>query len=316
MAQINSQILLMKAGITYGTTPTFTAADALKVFDLDCKELVADMAPRNFADGEAGQTGGSAFTRPRSELVFSFEAAGSGTAGTKPAWLPVIEACGFLTTTVVGVSNTISPASLNSTLAFADFKCKHAGADYFSYGARGSWELSMTSGEVPRVTCNSQGIYTAPVQAAMSAPTYSNQALGVVVDASNTPTVEIGSLETPIARCISAFTLNAGSTATYFNEAGCTSPEIRITDRQPTATIAYRETTFTDFNVHEAIQNRTPHALRIIHGPVGARSTIILPKVRFNTAEKTDRDGVLYRTCELEIDRTAGTNDWMTWKLD
>jgi hypothetical protein len=38
--------------------------------------------------------------------------------------------------------------------------------------------------------------------------------------------------------------------------------------------------------------------------------------VRFNTAEKTDRDGVLYRNCELEIDRTAGTNDWMTWKLD
>ena len=318
MAQFNSMQAFVKAGGTYGAAPTFAASDALICSAIEITPLEGDILERAQADGESGRVASRAMVRLRSAVTLTFELAGSGVAGTRPKWASLAEACGGTWADVATVSNTLTEASLNSTLGFADIRVLMAGRDYRSHGARGNMVITLPSGELPTAQATMQGLYTTPVTQAMISPTYANQARSVVVDSTNTPTVQIGPTGSLISRCISNFSLDFGCTTNYFNEAGCTSPEVRITARQPTATITYRETTLEEFNVFDFSTNQTPpvHGFKIVHGPAGARVTIEIPKLTYGQPSHEDREGVLYTTVELYPERVAGNPSFFSCKVD
>jgi hypothetical protein len=93
---------------------------------------------------------------------------------------------------------------------------------------------------------------------------------------------------------------------------------VRITARQPTATITYRETTLEEFNVFDFSTNQTPpvHGFKIVHGPAGARVTIEIPKLTYGQPSHEDREGVLYTTVELYPERVAGNPSFFSCKAD
>lgn len=318
MPQFNSMQPFVKAGGTYGATPTFSASDALICSAVEITPLEGDILERPQVDGESGRVASSTMVRKRSSLSLTFELAGSGTAGTRPKWAPIAEACGGTWADVATVSNTLTEASLNSALGFADFRVLMAGRDYRCHGARGNMVLNLTSGELPTAQATMMGLYTSPVTQAMITPTYGNQSRSVVVDALNTPTVQIGPNGSLISRCISSFSLDFGCTVTYFNDAGCTSPNVQITARQPTATITYRETTLEEYNVFNFSANETPpiHEFKIVHGPAGARQTIEIPKLTYGQPSHEDRDGILFTTVEMILQRPAGNPSFFSWKQD
>jgi hypothetical protein len=319
MAQYDSMLLFAKPGGTYGAAPTFAATDALIASGIEITPLQGDLVERVQADGEAGRVASPVMARKNAALKFNLELAGSGTAGVLPAWSPLVEACGAVFSTVTGVSNTASEASLNGSLAFADFRVLMAGRDYRCHGARGNLVLTLTAGELPTMEATMQGLFTQPVTQAMISPTYSaSQARSVIVDAQNTPTVQIGPSGSLISRCITSFTLDFGVTVTYFSDAGCTSPEIRITSRQPTTSITYRETTLEDFNVFNfsASDNPPIHQFKIVHGPAGSRSTIEIPRLTYGQPSHESVEGVLYTSVPLQPQRVAGNPSFFTWKLD
>jgi len=318
MAQFNSMQAFVRAGGTYGATPTFAASDALICSAIEITPLEGDVLERAQADGESGRVASLAMVRLRSSATLTFELAGSGVAGTRPKWAALAEACGGTWADVATVSNTLTEASLNSTLGFADIRVLMAERDYRSHGARGNMVITLPSGELPTAQATMQGLYTTPVTQAMISPTYSNQARSVVVDSTNTPTVQIGPTGSLISRCISNFSLDFGCTTAYFNEAGCTSPEVRITARQPTATITYRETTLEEFNVFNFSASQAPpvHGFKIVHGPAGARITIEIPKLTYGQPSHEDREGVLYTTVELYPERAAGNPSFFSCKVD
>jgi hypothetical protein len=318
MAQFNSMQAFVRAGGTYGATPTFAASDALICSAIEITPLEGDVLERAQADGESGRVASRAMVRLRSSATLTFELAGSGVAGTRPKWAALAEACGGTWADVATVSNTLTEASLNSTLGFADIRVLMAERDYRSHGARGNMVITLPSGELPTAQATMQGLYTTPVTQAMISPTYSNQARSVVVDSTNTPTVQIGPTGSLISRCISNFSLDFGCTTAYFNEAGCTSPEVRITARQPTATITYRETTLEEFNVFNFSASQAPpvHGFKIVHGPAGARITIEIPKLTYGQPSHEDREGVLYTTVELYPERAAGNPSFFSCKVD
>jgi hypothetical protein len=317
MAQFDSMQAFVKEGGTYGAAPTFAASDALICSAIEITPLEGDLLERPQADGESGRVASSVMARKRSSATLTFELAGSGVAGTRPKWAALAEACGGTWADVATVSNTLTEASLNSTLGFADIRVLMAGRDYRSHGARGNMVITLASGELPTAQATMQGLYTTPVTQAMISPTYSNQARSVVVDAVNTPTVQIGPTGSPISRCISSFTLDFGCTVTYFNDAGCT-PEILITARQPTASITYRETTLEDFNIFNfsASENPPIHEFKIVHGPAGARQTFTLPKLTYGQPSHENRDGILHTTVDMILQRTPGNPSFFSWKQD
>jgi hypothetical protein len=319
MAQFDSMLALVKAGGTYGAVPTFAAGDALICSAIEITPLEGDILERTQADGESGRVASRAMVRQRSSATLTFEAAGSGVAGTRPKWSALAEACGGTWADVATVSNTLTEASLNSSLGFADIRILRGGfADYRSHGARGNMVITLPSGELPTIQATMMGLYTTPVAQALITPTYSNQARSVVVDSVNTPTVQIGPTGTPISRCISNFSLDFGCSTTYYNEAGCTSPEVRITARQPTATITFRETSLADFNIFDFSANQSPpiHGFKIVHGPAGARMTIEIPKLTYGQPSHENRDGLLYTTVELYPERVAGNPSFFSCKAD
>jgi hypothetical protein len=318
MPQFDSMVSFVKTGGTYGATPTFAATDALACSAVAITPLEADIVEFTQVDGESGRVASPVMAKKRSSLSLTFHLAGSGTAGTRPRWAPVAEACGGTWADVLTTSNTLSEASLNGSLGFADFRVLMAGRNYRCHGARGNMVLTLTSGELPTAQATMQGLFTSPVTQALVSPTYSNQARARIVDSSNTPTVQIGPNGAPIARCISTFSLDFGCTVTYFNQGGCTSPEVRITARQPTATITYEETSLEDFNVFDFAADQSPpiHEFTIVHGPVGARQTITIPKLTYGQPSHESVEGVLYTTVELYLQRAPGSTGFFTWKQD
>lgn len=318
MAQFDSKLLFVKTGGTYGAAPTFSASDALICSAVEITPLEGDILERTQADSESGRVASRAMVRKRSSATITFELAGSGVAGTRPKWSALAEACGATWADVATVSNTLTEASTNSALGFADIRVLMGGDDYRSHGARGNMVFTLTSGELPTGQATMQGLYVTPVSQAMITPTYSNQARSVVVDSTNTPTVQIGPSGSPVSRCISNFSLDFGCNVVYFNEAGCTSPEVRITGRQPTATITYRDTSLEDFNIFDFSASQTPpiHGFKIVHGTAGARVTIELPMLTYGQPSHENRDGIRYTTVELYPQRVPGNPSFFSCKVD
>jgi len=318
MAQFDSMLAFVKAGGTYGATPTFAASDALICSAIEITPLEGDLLDRPQADGESGPVASSVMARKRSSATLTFELAGSGVAGTRPKWAALAEACGGTWADVATVSNTLTEASLNSPLGFADLRVLMAGRDYRSHGSRGNMVITLASGELPTAQATMLGLYTTPVTQAMISPTYSNQARSVVVDAANTPTVQIGPTGSPISRCISNFSLDFGCNVVYFNDPGGGSAEVLITSRRPTASITYRETTLEEFNVFNfsASENPPIHEFKIVHGPAGARQTITIPKLTYGQPSHSSRDGILHTTVDMILQRPPGNPSFFSWKQD
>ena len=89
------KVLTAKKETVYGTdaAPTL-AANAVVTRNFRASPLITDPLERNLDRGSFGATPIVATNR-RQELSYELEIAGSGTAGTAPAWMEFLEACGM-----------------------------------------------------------------------------------------------------------------------------------------------------------------------------------------------------------------------------
>ncbi len=81
------------------------------------------------------------------QMSFTIEAAGSGTAGTAPAWGPVLRACGMAEVVVATKSVEYNPVSGGFSSATIYYSID--GVLYKALGCRGTFELAMGEGERP-----------------------------------------------------------------------------------------------------------------------------------------------------------------------
>jgi len=94
------------------------------------------------------------------EISFPVEIAGSGAAGTSPGYSVLLEGCGFdetinASTSVVFAPNSDSTESL--TLYFWQ-----SGQLHKVTGARGTFTMSLSPGEIPVFNFTFTGLYNAP----------------------------------------------------------------------------------------------------------------------------------------------------------
>lgn len=112
------RLILAKTEASYGTDSSPAGTDAILVRELEITPLQSDTVDRELIRPYLGASQ-QLLANTRVEVTFQVEMAGSGSAGTAPAFGRVIQACGFsATTTAAAVTGTAQAGSAGSiTLA-------------------------------------------------------------------------------------------------------------------------------------------------------------------------------------------------------
>jgi hypothetical protein len=112
------RLILAKTESPYGTDSSPDGSDAILVRDLSITPLQSDVVDRELIRPYLGASE-QLLANTRVEVTFQVELAGSGTAGTAPAFGGVLQACGFsATTTAAAITGTAQAGAAGSiTLA-------------------------------------------------------------------------------------------------------------------------------------------------------------------------------------------------------
>jgi len=153
--QIDSAILA-KIESSYGIDPTPTGvANAMRVYGQSVEPLNINYVPNEYLKGYAGGHAELVGTIMK-KVSFSVDLAGSGAAGTAPAYGPLLRACAFAEAISAGARVEYTPVSAaEESVAIYYYD---SGVLYKLLGARGDFELDMTSGNKPALKFNFIGI--------------------------------------------------------------------------------------------------------------------------------------------------------------
>ena len=97
MALTRKKFLIAKIESVYGTDPSPTGTDnAVQVTNLEVTPIESDNVQAASYQGFLGNsTRGTLVANKRVSVTFDVELAGSGTAGTAPAFGPLLKSCGL-----------------------------------------------------------------------------------------------------------------------------------------------------------------------------------------------------------------------------
>jgi hypothetical protein len=153
---IRKTAILVKTEVTYGVDSVPTgAANAMLVSNASFN-LAYNNVERNFIRpyfGGSGQLAGTRFV----EINFEVELANSGTAGTAPAWAPVLRACGMaesVLATPARVEYTPVSASFSSVTIYYHLD----GVRRVALGCMGNVEIMLNEGAAPMLRFSMVGL--------------------------------------------------------------------------------------------------------------------------------------------------------------
>jgi hypothetical protein len=238
------RLILLETESTYGTDPTPDGADAVLVRDLNITPLQSDVVSRDLVRPYLGASE-QLLANTRVECTFSVELAGSGTAGTAPRYGKALKACGLSETIVATTSVTYAPVS--SSFSSATIYYNIDGVLHKVTGARGTFTINGTVGQIPTIDFTFTGVYNTPTDTALPAVTYANQATPVVFKNGNTTGFELLSY----AGCLQSVTFDVGNSLVYRELVGCTK-EVLLTDRASTGTVVLEAVTMATKNYFTA----------------------------------------------------------------
>ena len=297
------RLILAKTESTYGTDPTPTgAANAILVRNLEITPLQADTVTRDLIRPYLGNSD-QLLAQTRVEVTFEVELAGSGTAGTAPAYGPVLKACGLAETVVATTSVTYAPvsASFSSvTLYFFNDGIRHKVT-----GCRGTFELSAEVGQIPTISFTMTGIYNAPTDESVPTPTYANQAAPLIFKNGNTSNFSIFSY----SGCLQSLSFQMANEVIYRELVGCTKESL-IVNRAPAGDVVIEAPTITAKDFFAIATGSSTGSISFQHG--GTAGNI----VTFTTAQSdianpsySDQDGIQMLNLPYVAVPTSAGND-------
>jgi len=238
MALTRKKFLIAKIESAYGSDPTpVGGSDAIQVTNLDVTPIESDNVQAAAYQGFIGNsTRGTLVANKRVSVTFDVELSGSGTAGTAPAFGPLLKACGLSETVVAATSVTY--AGVSSSFDSATIYCFYDGTRHKITGARGTVSFNMTAGQFPTASFVMTGIYNAPDDTALSGTfTVANQAAALEINDTNV------------------------TTSTFH---GVTSVRLESLDLALNNEVLYKETASSQ---EVLITNRTPSGTAVIEAP-------------------------------------------------
>ena len=221
--QWNSKIFLAKIETTYGVDATPTAAqNAILATEITFEPMAGTDLSRELETANLGPQG----TVPvdvHSKISFKIELAGSGTAGTAPAWGPLLRGCAVAETITAGTSVAYNPVSDGHESISIYFQV--GGTQFVIRGARGTCTFELSSSAIPYLKFEFTGLFTTPTEQARANPVLGAFKKPLPVNNANTPVFTLNGQDL----IMRSFMLNLGNEVAPRFLVG--TEEILITDR-------------------------------------------------------------------------------------
>jgi len=297
------RLILAEIEATYGTDPVPTGAEAILVRNLEITPLQAETVSRNLVRPYMGQSE-QLLAQTRVEVTFEVELAGSGTAGTAPAYGPVLRSCGLSETIVATTSVTYAPESSgfeSVTIYFFNDGIRHKVT-----GCRGTFNLSAEVGQIPFISFTMTGIYNAPTDETVPSPTYSKQASPLIFKNGNTSSFSIFSY----SGCLQSLNFDIANSVVYRELVGCTK-EVIITDRAPAGTCVIEAPLIATKDFFTIANGSSTGSISFLHGTTaGNRVTFTAAQSDINSPTYSDMDGIqMLNLPFIATPTSAGNNE-------
>lgn len=283
------KFILAKTEGTYGTDPTPAAGtNAILTTGLQRSVYEGNTVERNLDRATLG-TDEQINTGPFAMVEFSVEVAGSGTAGTAPAWGPLLRACGFAETVTASTSVEYDPVSdiYESVTIYYDTNNERQ----ILTGCRGTVSFSMNAGAIPVMNFKFTGLYAKPATITPVTPVVSSFLTPLPVNFTNTPTCTFDAY----SAITQSLELDWGGETPYVNFIN--HEEVFIVDRAPVGTmsvLAPEISTKDMFALAESHNGVTKSVFQLVHGTTaGNIVTLDAPKAQLSGITEVDIQGEL-----------------------
>ena len=273
------RVILIEAESSYGTDPTPTATDVVLVRDLSITPQSSDVVSRDVVRPFLGAFQ-QLLANTSVEVTFSVELAGSGAAGTAPRYGAALKACGLSETVSSGTSVTYAPVS--SSFSSVTIHYNTDGVRHKITGARGTFTINASVGEIPTIEFSFQGIYNAPDDSALPSVTYGNQATPLIFKNGNTSGFQLLSH----AGSLMSVSMDCGNELAYRELVGGTK-EVLLVNRSSSGSVSLEAVALSSKDFFAAALAETTGNLQFLHGTAAGN------KVQF-TSSKVDIGDVNY----------------------
>lgn len=293
--------ILAKLENSYGVDPTPTgAANAILVRNLSITPLNAELASRDLVRpylGASEQLIASNYV----SVEFEVEMAGSGTAGTAPAYGPLLQACGMLETD--GASDvTYTPVS--ASFASVTLYYNVDGVLHKVTGARGNVEMQIQAAQIPVFRFSFTGLYNAPTDTAAPAVTYTAFQTPQAANNDNTTGFSLFGYSGALA----SLNMNLNNQVQYRTLIGA--EDVLLTDRGVNGQVVFEAPTIAAKDFFSLALGNTLGALDITHGTVvGNKVQIVSSRVDISNPTYQDQNGIHMLQVPITLVPSTAGND-------
>lgn len=298
------RVILAKIETTYGTDPIPTGgANAILVRNLNVTPQSSQLVGREVIRPYLGNSE-QLMASTHVELDFEVEAAGSGTAGTVPAYGALLRACGMSETVTASVKVDYKPVSAAFESVTIYFNVD--GVLHKVTGSRGDVELTINAAQIPVFKFKFVGIYNAPTDTALPVVSYSAFQTPLVANSTNTPTFSLFSVS-PVLESLS---FQLGNQVDYRTLIG--SQYVQITDRKAAGQVQFEANTIATKDWFTTGIANGLGALTLTHGTTaGNKITLTSSTVDLIQPSYTDNNGVQMIQCGyVLVPSTAGNDEF------
>ena len=303
MALTRRKVLLAKKETVYGTDPTADASNAIQVTNVEVTPIESDnVEPASFQGFIGNSTRSTLVANKRVSISFDVELAGSGAAGTAPAFGPLLEACGMIETVVSATSVTYAPdATPTDSVTICSY---YDGSLHKITGARGTVTFSMTAGQFPLASFQFIGIFNA-VSSGGSTTTIANQAAALEINDTNVTTATF--YGEPSQR-IESFDFALNNNLIYKETAS--NQQAIIVDRTPGGTAVIEAPSLGSVNYFTHVTGTSTASSSIAIGAsAGNITTLTIPQTDITGVTYGDTNGVISLSMPYAARPTGSGND-------
>lgn len=302
--KMRRRLVLAAIETTYGTEATPTAvANSILTRTVQVTPMAGEDIDRNLLRSYYGNSQSIAGEK-HVELTMEVELAGSGTAGTAPAWGPLLRACGFAETVNAGTDVAYNPI----TDGEESISCwiHRDGVLHKFTGGRGSVSFNLGVNNIPFMTFSFLGLLGTISNTEIPATAdYSGFQSPLPVTNANTGALSLHG----IALSFSQLTLDM-SVETVKRQVVGASSSILIVDRSPSGSAVVEEPALSTLDLYGKAKNASLGALDITHGTVaGNIIQIAAPKMGSGSPTEQDLNGVQMLSVPLSINPDAGNDE-------
>ena len=288
--------IMVKLEAVYGVAETtFAATDAILLAEPPQFLIEPDNVDRNLVTPWLGNSEQLPATR-RAKLNFKVELAGSGAAGTAPAWGKLMRGCGFAETVFAG--NRVEYTPLNELYEGLTFRFFRDGVRYLARGGRGMSKFLLNSYGIPMAEFEFWAFDAQALATSIPAIDVSNFIRPEVVTDANSGDIRLGATLTTgtiaggTVLQSKGISLDFGIKLDHRKLLG--GERIAIMDRKVSGQMTVELDAATEITWRADVNANTLTTLGFNHGTTaGNRIGVFMPRMQRTTPQGIDDDGSL-----------------------